>query len=480
VQQYKKLGFIIIAQLFFLICYAFPPIAECEDWIALRGNIEGRASIKYEGKGELKEWHYIYKSGRHYKMGLAVWASPALSIIGGKPMAFIGGYDQTMHALDLIDKKVVWQKITNGEIATAPAIGKVNGLDVVFWASVDRTVYAYVAFSGRQLWTKELIPPSSTLGDIHLSSPFLSGDKLYIACFVYDKSISRNLQKGWFYCLTMKHGDMVWKIPVTSGILTSPVGFFKDNQLYIIIAARKGLVQCFNVSDQVPKGVWRFQMPHEVFGSPVITTDMTPPLTFLGSKYGNLIAIDAHTGKEVWQKMAGNWIDNTACIGEIDDEKVVYIGSHDYHLYAFKAENGDLLWKRALGGEVYSAPCFFYHVDKALVAAASLDNHLYIMDARNGNILTSYFTGRPIWDKVAKGDTLWGSPVAIEAGEETALIHGSFNDVVYMLPIAKECSLRAMARSPGTLWWGLLFVLIIFGGIVLPVIINLPLKQNRF
>ncbi len=153
-------------------------MAGCEDWIALRGNMEGRASIKYDGKGELKEWHYIYKSGRRYKMGLAVWASPALSIIGGRPMAFIGGYDQTLHALDLIDKRVVWQKITNGEIATAPAICKVDGLDVVFWASADRTVYAYAAFSGRQLWTKELIPPSSTLGDCHISSPFLSGDRL--------------------------------------------------------------------------------------------------------------------------------------------------------------------------------------------------------------------------------------------------------------------------------------------------------------
>ena len=106
-QRFKKFCFIIIAPLFFLICYTFPPIAECEDWIALRGNIEGRASIKYDGQSELKEWHYIYKSGRRYKMGLAVWASPALSIIGGKPMAFIGGYDQTLHALDLIDKKVV-------------------------------------------------------------------------------------------------------------------------------------------------------------------------------------------------------------------------------------------------------------------------------------------------------------------------------------------------------------------------------------
>lgn len=62
-------------------------------------------------------------------------------------------------------------------------------------------------------------------------------------------------------------------------------------------------------------------MPHEVFGSPVITARTTLPLMFLGSKYGNLIAIDAFQGKEVWQKMAGNWIDNNACISEIDDEK---------------------------------------------------------------------------------------------------------------------------------------------------------------
>ncbi len=477
-QRFKKPYFIMIVRIFLIFCLFLPPIAECEEWIALRGNIEGRASIKYNGTGELREWHYIYKSRRRYKTGLAVWASPALSIVGGRPMAFIGGYDQTLHALDLSDKKVIWRKITNGEIAHAPTVSKFDGLEVVFWASSDRTVYAYAAFSGRKMWTRELIPPSSTLGDVHLSSPFLSEDRLYICCFVYDKSISRNQQKGWLYCLTMKAGDIVWKMPVTSGILNSPVGFLIDNQLHIIVVARKGLIQCFNVSGQVPERVWSFQMPHEVLGSPVITKDTTPPLMFIGSKYGSLIAIDIHKGKELWQKMAGNWIDNTACIGEIDDVEIVYVGSHDYHLYAFNAENGALLWKRALGGEVYSAPCFFYLNDKEHVAVASLDNHLYVVDARNGDIVTSYFTGRPIWDKVSKGDTLWGSPVAIEAGDETALIHGSFNDVVYILPVIKDCSLRAMARSPNTLWWGLLLVLIIFGGIILPIIISLPSKQD--
>jgi hypothetical protein len=92
--------------------------------------------------------------------------------------------------------------------------------------------------------------------------------------------------------------------------------------------------------------------------------------------------------------------------------------------------------------------------------------------------VTSFFTGNPIWDKVSKGDTLWGSPVAIEAGGETSIIHGSFNDVVYVLPVRKECSLTAMARSPNDLWWGLLIVLILFGGIILPITIKLPLKTK--
>lgn len=43
-----------------------------------------------------------------------------------------------------------------------------------------------------------------------------------------------------------------------------------------------------------------------------------------------------------------------------------------------------------------------------------VDNHLYIVDAGNSDIVAPYSTGRPIWDKVAKGDTLWGSPVHIE------------------------------------------------------------------
>jgi outer membrane protein assembly factor BamB len=215
-------------------------------------------------------------------------------------------------------------------------------------------------------------------------------------------------------------------------------------------------------------------MPHEVMGSPVVSADDDAPLLFLGSKFGNLIAIDARTGERRWQRMAGNWIDNSACIGELDDRKVVYVGSHDYNVYAFEAATGELLWKRALGGEVHSAPCFFNLQGKPTVGVASLDNHVYALDAATGEIITSFFSGTPLWDKVAKGETLWGSPAAIEAAGDTVLVYGSFNDYVYVLPLSGECSLRAMARSTSSLWLSLLLVFVVFCGVVLPIVLRIP------
>jgi hypothetical protein len=94
-------------------------------------------------------------------------------------------------------------------------------------------------------------------------------------------------------------------------------------------------------------------------------------------------------------------------------------------------------------------------------------------------VFTAYFTGQPIWDKIAKGETLWGSPAVLEAGENTAVIYGSFNDWVYVIPLAKESSLKAMADSTSSLWWSLLAVFVIFFGIILPVVINFRTEKHK-
>ncbi len=454
-----------------------PVPADPGTWPSLRDGSDANATCTWPGPDpapDIREWHFTHKGGRRYKMGLAVWASPALAIVQGRPMAFIGGYGQTLHALDLAAKERIWFKITNGEIGTAPAVGRADGRQVVYWGSADRWVYAHDAATGRRVWSRELVAPSPTMAAAQVSSPLLHEGTMYIACFVHDRALARNKQVARLYALDMATGEVRWSRVVSNGPVSSPVGRDLDNRFHLWIAARKGLLQCFDVSGERPVRRWTYQIAHEVFGSPAVEPDGDEPLLFLGSKFGNLNAINARTGQRVWNRMAGNWIDNTACLAAVDGERVVFVGSHDYKVYAFRARDGKELWSRPLGGEVYSAPCFFRESAGPAIAVSALDDHLYVLDARTGEIRTSYFTGRPIWDKVPKGETLWGSPVAFQAGDQTAVVHGSFNDTVYVLPLEGEVSLRAQARSSAELWWGLLVVLGLFLGVVLPVVLWWP------
>jgi outer membrane protein assembly factor BamB len=459
-------------------------------WTSPRGTPGGRAVCRWNSKQpppEIRQWHYESKHNRRYKMGLAVWSSPAIALVGGRPTVFIGGYDQTMHALDLAGKEVLWRKITNGEIAGPPAVGLIAGRQVVFWGSADRHVYAYYAnsrgdYDGRRAWpARELLPPTNTQSDATLSAPLLLGGKLYITCFVYDKAFSRSQQKGWLFCLDQATGKALWQREVSQGPVGHPAGRLIKGKATVFVCARKGLLQAYDVSGATPRQLWTYQMPHEVMGSPVVEETGEAPLLFLGSKFGNLHAIEATTGAAVWKRMSGNWIDNTACIGKVAGERHVFVGSHDYSVYAYSAASGELRWKRHLGGEVYSAPSFFHYRGKPLVAVAALDNHLYVLDADTGKVFTSYYTGTPVWDKVAKGETLWGSSAIFEAGEETAIVHGSFNDFVYVYPVSSEkpCELRTKVQSPSKLWWGLLITLVVFAGAVLPIILRIPERKPQ-
>lgn len=451
-------------------------------WSSIRGDAGGRASIAWDtGREppEIQEWLFRSRGQRRHKPGLTVWASPALAVVNGKPMAFIGGYDQRMHGLDLATGERVWSQITNGEIASAPAVGHVGGRQVVFWGSADRTVYAHFADDGRRLWTRELIRPTSTMGDAILSAPLLHDGKIYITCFVYDSALSRYDQKGWLFALRQQDGRVLWKYEASRGPVGAPAGRKIDGRFIVFVAARKGLLQAVDVSGERPSPVWSYQMPQEVMGTPVLQPDAGEPLLFLGSKFGNFKALDALTGREVWQRMTGNWIDNTAAIGEVEGEEIVFVGSHDYNVYAFRTADGARLWRSRLPGEVYSAPGFFHYNDVPALAVAAHDNHLYVLDARDGEPITAFFTGLPVWGMISKGDTLWGSPAVFEAGDRTAVVHGSYGDIVLIVPLSGKSAVRAQPSSPLKIWYGTGITALIFFLVILPILNRLPDKARN-
>lgn len=460
--------------LFHFLALAPAMFGQTVAWPSQRNGPAGAAVCEwpaFEAGQAPAEWHFKSKGSRRYERGLAVWASPAAVIVGNRPMAFVGGCDNTMHALDLTTKKRVWFKITNGPIRDAPAVAEVNGEQVVFWGSSDRFVYAHKAADGERLWTRETMAPSATLGDVEIWSPLAHDSVIYITMFAYDRSMPRNLQTGRMAALAAEDGRKLWDTEVTQGPVNSPAGATIDGRFTAFTVARRGQVSAWLVGASGAERAWTAQLPHEALGSPAVLEAADNPLLFIGSKFGNIIALDARTGREKWKYMTGNWIDNSACVARVNGTNMVFVGSYDYHLYAFRAEDGHLLWRKRVGGEIYSAPCFFFDRGMPIVAVAALDNHVYALNAGDGRVETSFFTGQPIWDKVAKGETLWGSPIAIQAGADAIMVHGSYNGFVFTMPMSGDVSIRAKVQRATTLWRALLIV----GGAFLFVVIPLML-----
>ena len=450
------------------------------DWQQFRRNENCDGSIYWENihKNQINEWHLKRDKvkNRKYSRDIPVWTSPALAVINEIPMAFAGACDQTLYALNLSDKKVQWTKITNGNIIDSPTVANFAGQQNVFFSSSDRTVYCCDAFTGKLFWTKELIAPSNTISGAELSSPTFFDGKLYLNVFVYDRSLPRNEQKAELFVLSAFDGNILSRIPLSNGPVSPPLAFKLNQNSYLCIAAKKGLLICFSIDDGIPLKLWSYQMPNEVLGAPSFLSYKNKGYIFIGSKYGSLVSLDAETGSENWKFMAGNWIDNTASTGIINQTPIVFTGSHDYKVYAINAVTGDKIWASALGGEIFSAPVLFKMNQEYFIAVASLNNYIYILRAADGVIVNSYFTGNPIWDKINKGDTLWGSPSVLSADEESAIVFGSTSGDFYILPLQKECSMRVLAKKGETLWQNLFVSGIIITSIIFYIIRK---KYNR-
>jgi outer membrane protein assembly factor BamB len=453
--------------------------APSANWPMQRGTAAGDASGTCPDlPGGLRDWAFQGPPKQVFQRGVPVWASPAFAVVQGRPCAFIGGCDQTMYALDLAARRRVWSKITNGSIVDSPCVAQVAGQQVVFWGASDRFVYAHAAADGRAIWTRELVEPTNTQGQARIPAPFCDGDVLYVACFVYDKAMSRSRQDAWLFALDPVTGKVLWRRELAHGQVNAPIGCRIGDELFLYVAARKGVLQAFRVSRQGLTAAWSFQMPHEVMGSPAVL-EGEAPMVFLGSKFGDLVAIDAKTGQERWHRMTGNWVDNNACVGLVAGRPTVFVGSNDYSLYALRADDGEILWRRPLGGEVYTAPCLFAARGRSFVAAACLDDRLYVVDAASGKIESSFYTGQPTWDKIAKGETLWGSPIAVTAGDSTAIVHGSYDGAVYLFPLSGDSRFRARPQGDVGLWIGLAVVGLLFSAVILPIMLLRRPKAYR-
>jgi PQQ-dependent dehydrogenase (methanol/ethanol family) len=101
---------------------------------------------------------------------------------------------------------------------------------------------------------------------------------------------------------------------------------------------------------------WNKRMPYSLaHGNGILTT--ASDLLFIGQPDGNLLALDARQGRELWRFQCGAAISSSPMAYEVDGEQyiAVYAGGTGIP-YGNSAPRGDYLWAFKIGGTVAPAP----------------------------------------------------------------------------------------------------------------------------
>lgn len=183
---------------------------------------------------------------------------------------------------------------------------------------------------------------------------------------------------------------------------------------------------------------WTFEAGKFLKSSPVVGKGKI----FLGGPTGNFYAIDAKTGKVIWQAEAGIGVDAPALL----HSGRVLVGTKDGWLICFDQASGQRIWAYETLGEIVGAPNHTFHPvnKKSLIVVGSYDNFLHCVDGESGRLVwkfetMNYINGTP---------AIWNDQAVVFGGCDAQLYVVSLRDgklirqVDLGAPIASSVSVR--------------------------------------
>lgn len=307
-------------------------------------------------------------TGWKFRTNAPIISSPVIS----DGVAYFGGLDSTMYALDIANGSVKWKLKTNGEIRSTVAIS--NGK--VYLLGGNGVLSCFEKKSGKVEW--RIVFDNTAL--------FL-GERRYDFADYYHSS-------------PVVHDGIVY--------------FGSGNGRINAVSASSG------------ETIWTFKADDIVHNTPVIMKD----LLYVGSFDGNMYAIDRRTGQLEWKfKTVGQQYFPD---GEIQGSPAaghgsIFFGARDYNLYALDAREGYARWNRKFnGGWALSNSV----VDTVLYVGTSDDRLLLALDARTGRELWKLDVRFNILGNCAFTTsmvyvgTIWGKLYAVD--RKTGVVRWSF------------------------------------------------------
>ena len=158
---------------------------------------------------------------------------------------------------------------------------------------------------------------------------------------------------------------------------------------------RSGLANLGEVSGGAPLNnstLWEVETDGPVLSSPVVTGDRV----YVGTMDGELLCLNAFTGREIWSTDLGMAIESTPAVSE----GRVYVGSDSGDLTCLDTIDGTIIWNATTNGEIKSSPAVVG--DKVFVGSNDFDMHCF--DIADGTEIWTFSTDGYVYSSPAVVD----------------------------------------------------------------------------
>lgn len=255
-------------------------------------------------------------------------------------------------ALDRAGEKQAWRFQAGDAIFGTPVVA--NG--IVYFASVDRKVYAVRLDDGGFVW-------AFPMKDIVSSSPTVAGDNVYIAS--EDRTV---------YALDVDTGLPRWSFTSSGPFIAQPV----VHDGLVFVSNNGGDIYALDAATGAE--VWTYSLPTGIITPAVVADGKVYFGAFSRNLYAgdhNVVALDEKTGDVIWTRELQ---DDVLAPMVLANNRLLVTLPRD--LVALDAQTGNVLWRYASDRQFVGAPLAFGSQLVVLRAGG-----MQVLDAATGTVV---------------------------------------------------------------------------------------------
>jgi eukaryotic-like serine/threonine-protein kinase len=377
------------------------------------------------------------------------WAFPTGERIVSSPawadgVVYVGSDDGNLYAVDAATGRQRWMHRTRGPVSGSPAVAGGR----VYVTSYDGRLHALDAKTGDLLWKfategerrfeakglHGMQPRHQTFADpfdVYLSSPVVA-----------EGLVAFGSGDGRIYAVDAASGSMRWSFQTGDVVHASPA--YADGRL--VVGSWDGRLYALDM--QTGRELWRAQTGLDPLMANQQGFQSSPAIVdgsvYTGCRDANLYAFDLATGREKWRFPTGmSWVISSPAV---DAGRVYFATSDSSRVHALDAATGRPVWQQKASAYMFASP--------------SLAGSVLLQGVLNGSLQArDRATGELLWDfQTEASRTNAGWALTSERRFNAAMLYPSGWHDAMAIGAARQSALGSFFSSPlvvgGTVYVG--------------------------